>query len=162
VYAVRTTGVYCRPSCASRKPKRENVRFYRGAAEAEAAGFRACKRCDPRSKAPRGRSAIVERAIAFLDARAGEPVSLDAIAATVGSSPSRLQRTFKREVGLSPKAYQDARRMERLKAQLREGDTVTRATFEAGFGSSRAVYEKASAGLGMTPAAYRRGGAGVR
>ena len=162
VYAVRTTGVYCRPSCASRQPKRENVRFYRGAEEAEAAGFRACKRCNPRSKEPRGRSEIVERAIAFLDARAGEPVSLDAIAAKVGSSPFHLQRTFKREVGLSPKAYQDAKRMERLKAQLRGGDTVTRATFEAGFGSSRAVYEKASSGLGMTPAAYRRGGAGVR
>ena len=162
VYAVRTTGVYCRPSCASRQPKRENVRFYHGPDQAEAAGFRACKRCKPRSTALRGRSEIVDRAIAFLDARDGEPASLDTIAAAVNASPFHLQRTFKREVGLSPKAYQDARRMERLKAQLRDGDTVSRATFEAGFGSSRAVYDKASSGLGMTPAAYRRGGAGER
>ena len=162
VYAVRTTGVYCRPSCASRRPRRENVSFYRGPDEAESAGFRSCKRCRPRELAPAGRSELVTRAMAHLDAHVDEPTTLDALASAVGSSPFHLQRTFKREVGLSPKAYHDARRMERLKTQLRDGDTVTRATFEAGFGSSRAVYDKAAAGLGMTPAAYRRGGAGVR
>ena len=161
VYAVRTTGVYCRPSCASRQPRRENVSFFANASEAEAAGFRACKRCGPRSRGSRGPSDLVKRAMAFLDAHGTERSTLDEVATAVGSSPFHLQRTFKREVGVSPKAYQDAKRMERLKAQLRDGDTVTRATFEAGFGSSRAVYDKAPSGLGMTPAAYRRGGAGV-
>jgi AraC family transcriptional regulator, regulatory protein of adaptative response / methylated-DNA-[protein]-cysteine methyltransferase len=162
VYAVRTTGVYCRPSCSSRQPRRENVGFFSSADEAENAGFRACKRCRPRSSKVGSRSDIVERAIAYLEEHASERTTLDTVAAAVGSSPFHLQRTFKREVGVSPKAYQDAKRMERLKAQLRTGDTVTRATFEAGFGSSRAVYDKAPSGLGMTPAKYRRGGAGVR
>jgi AraC family transcriptional regulator of adaptative response/methylated-DNA-[protein]-cysteine methyltransferase len=103
----------------------------------------------------------VARALAHIDAHLDEPVTLDALAAVAGVSRFHLQRTFKRIVGLSPKRYQDARRMERLRAQLRRGDTVSRATYEAGFGSSRAVYEKAGAGLGMSPAAYRRGGEGA-
>jgi AraC family transcriptional regulator of adaptative response/methylated-DNA-[protein]-cysteine methyltransferase len=107
-------------------------------------------------------SGVVARALAHIDAHLDERLTLDALASVAGVSRFHLQRTFKRLVGLSPKQYHDARRLERLKAQLKRGDTVSRATFEAGFGSSRAVYEKADAGLGMSPAAYRRGGAGVR
>ena len=162
VYAVSTTGVYCRPSCPSRRARREHVRFYGSPAAAEAGGYRACKRCRPRAaNATVGHGAIT-RALAHLDSHLDESVSLDALAAVTGTSRFHLQRTFKQVVGLSPKQYHDARRLERLKTQLRQGDTVSRATYEAGFGSSRAVYEKAGAALGMSPAAYRRGGAGVR
>ncbi|HEX5832056.1 MAG TPA: bifunctional DNA-binding transcriptional regulator/O6-methylguanine-DNA methyltransferase Ada [Gemmatimonadaceae bacterium] len=162
VYAVRTTKVYCRPSCPARRPRREHVRFYGSPDAAEAEGYRACKRCRPRSTVATAAEGAVALAIAHIDAHLDEPVTLDALAAVAGGSPFHLQRTFKRIVGLSPRQYRDARRLERLKVQLRRGDTVSRATFEAGFGSSRAVYEKAGAGLGMSPAAYRRGGAGVR
>ncbi|MFL5574610.1 MAG: bifunctional DNA-binding transcriptional regulator/O6-methylguanine-DNA methyltransferase Ada [Gemmatimonadaceae bacterium] len=162
VYAVRTTGVYCRPSCPSRRPRRENVRFYSSPDAAEREGYRGCKRCRPRAAAPTDAARAIERAVAYIDAHLDGVTTLDTLAAEVGVSPFHLQRTFKRVVGLSPKAYRDARRLERLKARLRTGDTVSRATFEAGFGSSRAVYEKAAAGLGMSPAKYRRGGAGVR
>lgn len=103
----------------------------------------------------------VPRARRFLEDHLDEEVTLERLAGEVGVSPFHLQRTFKRVVGLSPKAYQDAKRLERMKARLRAGDTVSRATFEAGFGSSRAVYEKADSGLGMTPGAYRRGGEGM-
>lgn len=162
LYAVRTTGVYCRPSCPSRRPRREHVRFFGSPDAAEAEGYRACKRCGPRPGQPTAIDGAVARALAHLDAHLDEPVPLDALATVAGVSRFHLQRRFKQAVGLSPKQYHDARRMERLRTQLRRGDTVSRATFEAGFGSSRAVYEKAGAALAMSPAAYRRGGAGVR
>lgn len=161
VYAVRTTGVYCRPSCPSRRPRRENVAFYAAAADAERDGFRACGRCGPGS--PLGASeAAVRRALALLDRRPEERLSLAALARRVGLSPFHLQRTFTKLVGLSPRVYQDARRLERFKARVRSGESVGAATYDAGFGSSRGLYESARAGLGMTPAAYRRGGAGER
>lgn len=164
VYAVRTTKVYCKPSCASRRPKRENVIFFANPAEAEQAGYRACRRCRPSAAggSPDTTMTAVEAARAFLDRHADRPVSLDELAAHTGVSASHLQRTFKKYVGVSPKAYQDARRVRHFKARLRAGDTVSRATYEAGFGSSSRVYERADELLGMTPASYRRGGAGVR
>lgn len=163
VYAVRSTGIYCKPSCASRRPSRTNVTFFENADSAEAAGFRACKRCDPRH--PNADSATtkgVDRARAYLDANAERAVSLAELASHTGLSASHLQRSFKKLVGVSPKQYQDAQRVGRFKSRLRAGDTVSRATYEAGFGSSSRVYEKSDAVLGMTPAAFRRGGAGVR
>lgn len=160
VYGVRTTGIYCRPSCASRRPRRENVRFFASPAQAEHAGLRACRRCRPRQAAGADAEARVMRARAYLDTHAGEPVTLERLAREVGMSPYHLQRVFTREVGLSPKRYADARRIERFRARLQEGDTVSRATFEAGFGSSSALYAAAGASLGMSPAAYRKGGAG--
>ncbi|HEX6536969.1 MAG TPA: bifunctional DNA-binding transcriptional regulator/O6-methylguanine-DNA methyltransferase Ada [Gemmatimonadaceae bacterium] len=162
VFAVRTTGVYCRPSCPARRPRRENVRFFPSPDVAERAGYRACKRCQPRSAAGAAGETAVERARAFIDAHLDEPITLDALAREVAMSPYHLQRVFKKQVGLSPKKYRDARRLERFKAHVRGGDTVSRATFEAGFGSSSTLYAAAGAGLGMTPAAYRRGGVGVR
>jgi len=161
VYAVESTHVYCRPSCPSRRPLRENVRFYSSTAEAERAGFRACKRCG----AGQGGSEIeqaIERARAYLDAHVERTVPLAELAAAAGVSASHLQRSFKRVVGLSPKEYQHAERVRQFKSRLRAGDTVSRATYEAGFGSSSRVYERSDAMLGMTPASFRRGGAGVQ
>jgi len=162
VYAVRSTGVYCKPSCASRQPLRTNVRFFQTTSEAEGAGFRACRRCRPSEASFQPPAdASVERARDFLDRHADRAVSLRELAAHVKLSPSYLQRAFKRVTGLSPKEYQDARRVSQLKSRLRAGDSVSRATFEAGFGSSSRVYERADRELGMTPASFRRGGRGV-
>lgn len=160
VYAVRSTGVYCRPSCPSRRPRRAQVSFFAAAGDAERAGFRECRRCRPRSGGTT--EAPVQRARAHLEAHAEERVTLTALARVAGLSASRLQRTFKAALGMSPREYQDALRVGRLKARLRSGDTVSRATYDAGYGSSSRVYERADAKLGMTPGAYRRLGAGVR
>ncbi|HEU4643613.1 MAG TPA: bifunctional DNA-binding transcriptional regulator/O6-methylguanine-DNA methyltransferase Ada [Gemmatimonadaceae bacterium] len=161
VYAVRTTGVYCRPSCPSRRPLRENVRFFPSPEDAERGGFRECKRCRPRAAMATTGAARAVRAKEYIDAHLDEPLTLDALARAVKLSPYHLQRVFKAYVGLSPKKYRDAKRLERFKARVKEGDTVSRATYEAGFGSSRTLYAAAEAGLGMSPASYRRGGLGV-
>lgn len=160
VYAVRTTGVYCRPSCASRRALRVNVRFFADGGAAEAAGFRACKRCEP-SSAASATSRVISRARAYLDAHVDEQPALATLAKAVGMSASHLQRTFKREVGVSPRQYAAALRADRLKAHLRAGATVSRATFDAGYGASSRAYHAATEQLGMTPGAYRRGGKGV-
>ena len=163
VFAVRTTGIYCRPSCPSRHALRANVSFFADPDDAERAGFRACLRCEPRLENPsHAGTAPVERARAFLDQHTDRTISLGELASHVGLSASHLQRSFKRLVGVSPKEYQDARRVNDFKSRLRAGDTVSRATYEAGFGSSSRVYERADALLGMTPAAFRRGGKGMR
>lgn len=162
VYGVSSTHIYCKPSCASRRPSRKNVAFFDSPAAAEQAGYRACKRCDPRSPGAASVTATgVDRARKYLDANVDRAVSLAELARHAKLSPSHLQRSFKKIVGVSPKQYQDARRVDRFKSRLRAGDTVSRATYEAGFGSSSRVYEKSDSVLGMTPAAFRRGGAGV-
>ncbi len=159
VYAVSTTGVYCRPSCPSRRPLRENVSFLPTPAAAEAAGYRACLRCRPQDQA-KPIDLAVARAREFLEAHPDETVTLPTLAREVGLSPHHLQRAFSRRVGVSPKRYSAALRADRLKTALRDGATVSRATFDAGYGASSRVYEAADAHLGMTPAAYRRGGRG--
>jgi AraC family transcriptional regulator of adaptative response/methylated-DNA-[protein]-cysteine methyltransferase len=162
VYAVRSTGVYCRPSCASRRPLRRNVRFFGTSAEAEQAGYRACRRCRPGS-APSSRSAdLVDRVRRYIESNLDEPVTLEALGAEVGLSPEHVQRTFKRATGVSPREYAESLRIERFKSRVKKGDTVSMATYEAGFGSSSRLYEKAATRLGMTPAAYRHGGRGMR
>jgi AraC family transcriptional regulator of adaptative response/methylated-DNA-[protein]-cysteine methyltransferase len=161
VYAVRSTRVYCRPSCPSRRPTAANVVFFDDPSGAERAGFRACKRCRPRANnVPVGAAAAVRDAAAFIDAHADERITLAALARQTGVSPFHLQRVFRRELGVTPREYQQARRLDRLRAQLRRGETVSRATYDAGFGSPSRVYEQA-AQLGMTPAVYRRGGQGL-
>lgn len=162
-YAVTSTGVYCRPSCPSRRPRRENVRFFSAPSEAERAGFRACRRCRPNEL--QRAEASVARAKALLDTHASSgregTVTLRDLAAAVGMSPFHLQRVFQARMGLSPARYLRARRGEQLKRRLRASDTVSRATYEAGFGSSSRTYEMVEAQLGMTPATYRNGGAGT-
>lgn len=160
-YAVETTGVYCRPSCASRRARRENVRFYTSAEEAERAGFRPCKRCRPDGEGiPAERARLIEEACRKIDS-AEEPPPLAELAAGAGLSPYHFHRLFKAEMGITPRAYASERRAQRVRADLTRAPTVTRALHEAGFGSSSRFYEGAESLLGMTPSAYRRGGAGV-
>jgi AraC family transcriptional regulator, regulatory protein of adaptative response / methylated-DNA-[protein]-cysteine methyltransferase len=161
VYGVASTRVYCRPSCPSRRPARRHVMFFESSQQAEAAGFRACLRCRPQLPHVSEMAERVERARRYLDEHADEPVTLRQLAADIGMSPFHLQRAFKHLVGLSPKEYQDARRMERFKSSLKRGETVTRATYEAGFGSSSRLYERVNSALGMTPSAFQSGGIGV-
>ncbi|HEX7183059.1 MAG TPA: bifunctional DNA-binding transcriptional regulator/O6-methylguanine-DNA methyltransferase Ada [Thermoanaerobaculia bacterium] len=161
VYAVSSTGVYCRPSCPSRRPRRESVTFFTEPNEAEQAGYRPCRRCRPRNAVAEP-ARTIQRACAYIEANLDEPVTLEALGREMGMSPYHLQRTFKRVTGVSPREYARARRMERFKERLQQGDDVTAATYEAGFGSGSRVYERSDARLGMTPATYRRGGRGMR
>jgi AraC family transcriptional regulator of adaptative response/methylated-DNA-[protein]-cysteine methyltransferase len=162
VYAVRSTGIYCRPSCPSRRPKRESVRFFGGPDLAEVEGFRECRRCYPRAGAPPAPGMDhVRKATAFIASHADEPITLAALAAHVGTSPFHLQRTFSRLVGISPRAYQDALRAQRFRRDLRIGKPLTGAIYDAGYGSSSRVYEHPPTGRGLTPAQYRRGATGA-
>jgi AraC family transcriptional regulator, regulatory protein of adaptative response / methylated-DNA-[protein]-cysteine methyltransferase len=161
VYGVTSTHIFCRPSCPSRRPLRQRVRFFATADAAEAAGYRACRRCHPRS----GQAPVVRRvqvARQYLDEHPDETVTLDRLGEIARMSPYHLQRTFKRLIGVSPKAYSNAHRLERMKHRLKKGDTVSRATYEAGYGSGSRVYEQARSELGMTPGNYRKGGRGMR
>jgi AraC family transcriptional regulator, regulatory protein of adaptative response / methylated-DNA-[protein]-cysteine methyltransferase len=161
VFAVTTTGIYCRPSCPARRPKPENVRFFGQPWEAEAAGFRACRRCRP-AAARDPKSAWIERVCRLIEDRAGERVSLADLSEAAGVSTYHLQRTFKSALGVSPRQYAESLKAKALKARLKGGSPVTEATYEAGYGSSSRVYEKADRQLGMTPATYGRGGKGMR
>jgi AraC family transcriptional regulator of adaptative response/methylated-DNA-[protein]-cysteine methyltransferase len=160
VCAVRSTRIYCRPSCPSKRPRRAGAEFFANPEAAERAGYRACRRCLPRlPESPA--AAAVGRAVRYLDAHLDAPVSLATLGRAAGMSPSHLQRVFQRRLGLSPREYVRACRLDRLKRRLKEGETVTTATYEAGFGSGRQVYDGAARDLGMTPAVYGRGGAGM-
>jgi len=161
VYAVRTTGVYCKPSCPSRRPRRANVSFFPTPEDAERSGYRPCRRCRPHATTGTPTERSVTAAREYLDQHAEAPVTLRRLAREVGLSPAYLQRAFTRLVGVSPKTYLDARRRDRLRARLRTGEPVTRAMYEAGFGSASALYRRRGATLGTTPGAYRRGGAGL-
>jgi AraC family transcriptional regulator of adaptative response/methylated-DNA-[protein]-cysteine methyltransferase len=161
VYAVLSTGVFCRPSCPSRRPRRDGVRFFDSPAAAVSAGFRACKRCHPGSPQALTRSdKAIQHATRFLADHVDEPVSLSQLARATGVSAFHLQRRFKQVVGLSPREYQAACRADRFRRELRNGRDVAAATYEAGYGSPSRVYESRPTGRGMSPAAYRRGGEG--
>ncbi|SMH61962.1 bifunctional DNA-binding transcriptional regulator/O6-methylguanine-DNA methyltransferase Ada [Azospirillum agricola] len=160
VYSVRTTGVYCRPSCASRPARPENVAFHAGPAEAEAAGFRPCQRCRP-NEAPLAarQAALVADACRAIET-AEEMPSLDTLAATVGLSPHHFHRLFKATTGLTPRAYGAAHRSRKIRDQLASGrGSVTEAIYDAGFNASSRFYATSNAVLGMTPTAFRAGGA---
>ena len=163
VYAVTSTGVYCRPSCPSRRPRADRVKFFDTTHEARQAGFRACKRCRPDTVglAQPGVDAV-RRVSAYLATHADETITLAHLARVASMSPHHLQRRFKALVGLSPREYQAAVRADRLRTILRDGRDVTSAIYEAGYGSPSRVYESAPTGKGMTPSNYRRHGAGMR
>jgi AraC family transcriptional regulator, regulatory protein of adaptative response / methylated-DNA-[protein]-cysteine methyltransferase len=165
VYAVHSTHIFCRPSCGSRRPKRENVTFYATPSGAVEGGFRACLRCRPgeavSGTTSRSGDEAVRRTLAYIDNHPGEVPPLAELAKACGLSPAHLQRNFSRLVGVSPRAYAHALRRERLKAGLRQGRSVSRAGWDAGYGSSRQLYEQGADALGMTPAVYRAGGVGV-
>lgn len=163
VYAVRSTGIYCRPSCPSRRPQREQVVFYPEPAAAEKAGFRACRRCGHRDNAERAQIDLVAGALTALQADdVNHSTTLAHLSKRVQVSPDRLSRGFKRLTGVTLRQYREAQQLNRLKASLRSSENVAAAVYDAGFGSSRAVYERAASQLGMTPGAYRRGGSGMR
>lgn len=153
LYAVTTTGVFCRPACTSRRPLRANVRFFQTAEEAQAAGFRPCKRCNPAHSGD-----ALQTIRRHIEAHRDRAIPLAELARLVRLSPFTVQRLFKREMGVSPLQYQRALRAGSLRGALKKGDTVTNAIYEAGFGSPSRVYE--SAQLGMTPARFAQGGRG--
>jgi AraC family transcriptional regulator, regulatory protein of adaptative response / methylated-DNA-[protein]-cysteine methyltransferase len=162
-FAVRSTGIYCRPSCPARRPRREQVVFFRVPEAAESAGFRSCRRCRPRSAAMTDPQVeMVRRACVYIESHLDESPTLEDLSAHTGVSPFHLQRVFKRIVGITPRQYAGAFRLSHFKTSVKKGGTVTGAMYEAGYGSSSRLYEQAPAQLGMTPADYRRGGKGVR
>src|SRR5262245_19777994 len=160
VFAVRTTGIYCRPSCPARRPRRERVAFFDTCEAAEAAGFRACRRCRPRLGDPR--AMLVARVRRLIDASPDAPPSLARLGEATGLSPWHLQRTFREATGLSPRQYAAAQRLEALKGRLKKGGRVTDAIYEAGYASSSRAYADSQERLGMTPGTYGKGGRGLR
>lgn len=161
VYAVRSTGIYCRPSCPSRRPRRRLTVFFPGPDAAERAGFRACRRCHPRGRAAVPLASRMAQLCRFIEARFDEKFTLSDLSSRAGLSPFRLLRAFRRITGITPRQYAAACRLRAVKSGLRKEPNVTFALYDAGYSSSSRLYEHAPALLGMTPAAYQRGGAGV-
>ena len=159
VYGVRTTGVYCRPSCPSRRPLRSSVEFFATSELAERAGYRACKRCTPGEAHPQAH--MLTHACDYIERNIDSTIKLDTLGKVVGMSAFHTQKLFRRYLGISPRQYQQARRMEHFRSNLLTDDSVTTAMYGAGFGSSSRLYETANEHLGMTPTEYRRGGKDV-
>lgn len=157
VFAVSSTGVYCRPSCAARRPRRENVRFFRAPEEAERAGYRACLRCHPRAGSGNQESDSIKAICRFIEQHLDESLTLERLGKEFRQSPFHLQRRFRAVLGITPREYADSCRLRTLKRNLQAGDSVTRAMYDAGYGSSSRLYEKTASQLGMTPDKYRRG-----
>jgi AraC family transcriptional regulator of adaptative response/methylated-DNA-[protein]-cysteine methyltransferase len=157
VFAVTTTGVYCRPSCPARRPRRENVTFFSHPEQAEKAGFRACLRCRPRLLSGNPQADAMKTICRYIEQHLDEPVTLEHLGKVFRQSPFHLQRRFKAALGITPREYADSCRLRLLKRNLQAGDNVTRAMYDAGYGSSSRLYEKTASQLGMTPDKYRRG-----
>ncbi len=157
VFAVSSTGVYCRPSCPARRPRRENVTFYARPEQAETAGFRACLRCRPRAFSGNPQSDLAKAFCRYIEQHLDEPITLEQLGKVFRQSPFHLQRRFKAALGITPREYADSCRLRQLKRNLQAGDNVTRAMYDAGYGSSSRLYEKTASQLGMTPDKYRRG-----
>lgn len=161
VYAVRSTGVFCRPTCPSRRPRRDQVQFFTAPGSAERAGYRACLRCAPAGARPVDAAVkAVVAAATYLRRHAAEPVALGDLAVLVGLSASHLQRVFTAHTGVSPREFQAACRAEQFRHALRDGHDVTSATYEAGYGSPSRVSARKPTGRGLTPSAYKNGAAG--
>jgi AraC family transcriptional regulator of adaptative response/methylated-DNA-[protein]-cysteine methyltransferase len=160
ILGVSSTHIYCRPSCPARRPLRRNVVFFRTGEEAEKQGFRPCLRCKPNEKS--GPLALVERAARELAHNTEENLRVAALARKLGTSASALRRAFHQVTGLAPRDLADALRLNRFKSLLRSGKNITTALYETGYGSSSRVYERSDVQLGMTPAAYQKGGKGMK
>src|SRR5579864_6351959 len=157
VFAVSSTGVYCRPSCSARRPRRENVQFFARPDQAEQAGYRACLRCRPKSFTGNEQSDTTKAICRFIEQHLDEPLTLGRLGKEFRQSPFHLQRRFKAALGITPREYADSCRLRLLKRGLQAGDNVTRAMYDAGYGSSSRLYERTASQLGMTPDKYRRG-----
>jgi len=157
VFAVSSTGIYCRPSCPAKRPRRENVTFFRLPDDAEKAGFRACLRCCPRATGGHASTKMVKAVCRYIEQHLNEPSTLVHLGREFHLSPFHLQRTFKAVLGVTPRAYADSCRMNQLKRNLQAGHSVTRAMYDAGYSSSSRLYERTASQLGMTPDKYRRG-----
>jgi AraC family transcriptional regulator of adaptative response/methylated-DNA-[protein]-cysteine methyltransferase len=157
VFGVSSTGIFCRPSCPAKRPRRENVRFFDYPLEAERAGYRACLRCRPKAVDGNPQSALVRAICRYIERHIEDRLTLSLLAREFRRSPFHLQRTFKSVLGVSPKAYMDACRLRQVKQNLQAGHSVTTALYAAGYGSSSRLYERTAAELGMTPERYRRG-----
>ena len=161
VYAVRSTGIYCRPSCPSRRPHRNLTVFFPGPDAAESSGFRACRRCHPRGSGSDPLATRIEQLCRFIESNFEEKLTLSDLSARAGLSPFRLMRAFQRVTGITPRQYVAACRLRAVKSGLKKESNVTFAMYDAGYSSSSRLYEQAPAQFGMTPAAYQRGGDGV-
>ncbi len=161
VFAVSSTKIYCRPSCPSRRPKRERVSFFESADAAEQAGFRACLRCKPREIFADPQVELVQSVCRLLDDADAEITTLAALSRATGVSSFHLQRTFKKVMGVTPREYAESSRVKRFKSGAREGKSVSTAMYDAGFGSSSRLYAQAGSQLGMTPGTYGKGGRGA-
>lgn len=159
VYAAVTTGIYCRPSCPARSPQRRNTLIFWTSAEAERQGYVACRRCHPNSLTPAEQS--ITAVLDYIEAHVDQTLTLNTLSQVSGLSPHHLQETFRDIVGLSPKVFHDTRRTARFKQHLRAGKSISTACYEVGYGSSRGLYQSTRKMLGMTPAAYKRGGKGI-
>jgi len=157
VFAVSSTGVYCRPSCPARRPRRENVRFFLRPEQAEQAGYRACLRCRPKFASANAQPDSVKAICRFIEQHLDEAVTLERLGKEFRQSRFHLQRRFKAVLGITPREYADSCRLRTLKRSLQAGDSVTRAMYDAGYGSSSRLYERTASQLGMTPDKYRRG-----
>ena len=162
VYGVRSTGIYCRPSCPARRPHPKKVIIFAVPDAAERAGFRACRRCHPRQSPRSAQAELIERVCNEIKANADQSVDLRRLAALAGFSAGHLHRTFRQATGVTPRQYADAIRVTQLKSDLRKGTDVTTALNQAGYGSTSRLYERSNAQLGMTPATYGRGGRGMK
>jgi AraC family transcriptional regulator, regulatory protein of adaptative response / methylated-DNA-[protein]-cysteine methyltransferase len=157
VFAVQSTGVYCRPSCPARRPRRENVQFFGAPREAEKAGFRACLRCRPKAFNGNPRQELIRAVCRFIERHLDEPMTLAHLSAEFQQSPFHLQRTFKSVLGITPKEYANSCRIRGFRQNLKAGHSVTRAIYDAGYSSTSRLYSRSTSELGMEPAKYRRG-----
>ena len=157
VFAVSSTGVYCRPSCPAKRPRRENVTFFRRPQEAEGAGYRECLRCRPKAVSGNPRQELIKSVCRYIEQHLDEPITLAQLSAEFLLSPFHLQRTFKALLGITPKEYADSCRMRGFRQNLKAGHSVTRAMHEAGYNSTSRLYERTTSELGMEPSKYRRG-----
>ncbi len=158
-YAVKTTNVYCRPTCPSRRPNRENVEFFDSIDAAKRKGYRACQRCKPDIGVAKGEE-LVMKVREYIEENLDQSLTLETIGKAVGASPFHMQKVFKSSVGMSPRQYAEECRLKAVKKELKSGRDVTGAVFEAGYSSTSRLYERSTRNLGMTPGAYGKGGQG--
>ena len=161
VFAVRTTRIYCRPSCPARRPHRENVVFFAQPQDAERAGFRACQRCHPNGNAHEPQAELMQQVARHIENNLDDVPTLDELGKQFHLSAGHLQKTFKQVIGVTPRQYAAAKRAQKLKSELKRNDNVADALYNAGYASSSRVYEKSATPLGVTPKTYQRGGLGM-